>query len=108
MVQRLAYLAFTEEAGVRLPVTEIFLYHFLSSTPSNLQTEADLTNSCNKLMLYFNSGAGNEQSTTVETSLPCHGSLKLHWSHSVEYCRRGVGMTRSPIKDPKLIRPSGY
>ena len=44
MVQRLAYLAFTEEAGVRLPVTEkFFVYfffrlHFLSPNRFSMQT----------------------------------------------------------------------
>ncbi len=49
MVQRLAYLAFTEEAGVRLPVTEFFLYSFSFLATSHRD---NLLHEVTKTMLY--------------------------------------------------------
>ena len=97
MVQRLAYLAFTEEAGVRLPVTEKFFVYFffcLHFPISKPPLHANITNSL--YVNFANTGpAGRtqkEQPLTAETCLLCHGSRGF--TEVIRSNRRDVTMTR--------------
>ena len=80
MVQRLAYLAFTEEAGVRLPVTEnLFVTspHPISNPLFFKATYCKNVSFANTCELPLNESL----LIGTETCLPCYGSVGLHWSH---------------------------
>ena len=71
MVQRLAYLAFTEEAGVRLPVTEYFFLSCAFRSPKHLVVQT-LQIHRTKNMLYVNFAYPVSAGRTPKGSFSCN------------------------------------
>ena len=71
MVQRLAYLAFTEEAGVRLPVTEYLFVSPAFRSPKRLLAKPSQIHRT-KHILFINFAYPGSAGRTPKGSLPCN------------------------------------